>query len=619
MLRTCLALALALVSVSVYGAEQYAQLGTLPFSGASGVNGGAGWTNLTPVSGSGTCNTSATGTYTGSCIIYVSQSTGNDGNSCAAAPPINNSFATPCKTLAHAYAAVRNNKADWVVGLCGDTWTGEAFSSITQSGVSSAQPMVFNSYGACSASTPYPLIIASSAQPVGFNSNGGDFIAIMNWKWYACTRDPNATLCTPSGTDEQSGGWFGVQWNPSTACTWVLIEGMNLSFAIDNIVFAPQTTPGTCTVRVRRNVVTDSYSTVSGSQGMYLQGLGSILVEENVFDHNGWNETVSGGGASIFSQNIYISCNNASEVVTGNISTRASNMGLEARNGGTTTNNLLAQNNVAGLEQNCGSTAPSATTTWSYNVAIEGQNRNTDAAGIYVVANGPTTYDHNIVAHATDASALWAVAALQNSVNITAASPGVVTISQQGTLGYDDTNPAPVANNLQVSLIGPLPTGLTMGTTYWVENFNWAVAATLNLSLTNGGATINTSGSPCTSGSCTLALLTDRATLTNSIACDWAGNASGTVQNFLDASIGTTNTSYFHSADCNSNGYSSPNRTLGQYYASVGNPGGFPSTTAGFISAIRKQSLANFNANLLAVNANCYIQTGFGFTCPGGS
>ena len=41
-------------------------------------------------------------------------------------------------------------------------------------------------------------------------------------------------------------------------------------------------------VTVRRSVITDAYN----GSGAYINGVDGITFEDNVFDHNGWNEMV---------------------------------------------------------------------------------------------------------------------------------------------------------------------------------------------------------------------------------------------------------------------------------------------------------------------------------------
>jgi len=71
-----------------------------------------------------------------------------------------------------------------------------------------------------------------------------------------------------------------------------------------------------------------------------------------------------------------------------------------------------------------------------------------------------------------------------NTVNVSVASPGVVT----------DTGHTFAVNTPVVFTSGPLPTGLTVGTTYFVRNP--VAGVSYELSATTGGASINTTGSP---------------------------------------------------------------------------------------------------------------------------
>ena len=55
-----------------------------------------GWTVFSPSPGTGSCSAD---TYTGTCVVYVSASAGNDSTCAAVAPPVNESGVTPCATL----------------------------------------------------------------------------------------------------------------------------------------------------------------------------------------------------------------------------------------------------------------------------------------------------------------------------------------------------------------------------------------------------------------------------------------------------------------------------------------------------------------------------------------
>ena len=73
------------------------------------------------------------------------------------------------------------------------------------------------------------------------------------------------------------------------------------------------------------------------------------------------------------------------------------------------------------------------------------------------------------------------LSSLGGTVTLTIASPCVVTL----------TNALPTGTGIQLATTGALPTGLTAGTTYYLENVE---GLTANLSATPGGALINTSG-----------------------------------------------------------------------------------------------------------------------------
>ena len=84
-------------------------------------------------------------------------------------------------------------------------------------------------------------------------------------------------------------------------------------------------------------------------QGMYISGVDGILIEENLFDHNGWDEQIEGAGATMFNHNIYMSTSNPNWdkiAVRGNILARASAHGLQLRSGGLVEDNLFVQNAI---------------------------------------------------------------------------------------------------------------------------------------------------------------------------------------------------------------------------------------------------------------------------------
>lgn len=116
------------------------------------------------------------------------------------------------------------------------------------------------------------------------------------------------------------------------------------------------------------------------------------------------------------------------------------------------------------------------------------QNLMTSGTGMVFDYDAATVYFHNGVSathqyYKFDLSAAPVVADIFTGVTVTAATPGVVTAT-----GHTFVNDSRV-----VFTAGTLPTGLSLNTVYYVRG---SAANVFNLSLTAGGANINTSGSP---------------------------------------------------------------------------------------------------------------------------
>ena len=79
----------------------------------------------------------------------------------------------------------------------------------------------------------------------------------------------------------------------------------------------------------------------------WASGIDGLLIEENLFDHNGWSEFIPGANATTFNHNIYVVTSTIDLVARGNILARASATGLQARSGGIVENNLFVDNPFA--------------------------------------------------------------------------------------------------------------------------------------------------------------------------------------------------------------------------------------------------------------------------------
>lgn len=90
-------------------------------------------------------------------------------------------------------------------------------------------------------------------------------------------------------------------------------------------------------IAIRRNLILNSFSMNSHSQGLFVSGASNLLIKENFFDHNGWliqsqtkGRGQENGQATIYNHNIYI--NGSSDIIIeGNLIFRAASMGIKMR------------------------------------------------------------------------------------------------------------------------------------------------------------------------------------------------------------------------------------------------------------------------------------------------
>ena len=366
-------------------------------------------------------------------IIYVSSSTGNDNNN-GLTPQ------TAVATIAKGETLLRNGYPDQLLLKAGDTFVNQSFGDLTVSGQSATAPMVIGTYGTGAA--PIVETTPSSNWGVGIGSlpgQGGNFLVVEGIDFYDYTRDPsNPAYAGPNTTD--TGTNF---LNPNTTVTLI---GDKFSFYATDIVFNSGSSAATSsTVTLYRNVVTDAWSATSHSQGLYVSGVGNLVVEQNVFDHNGWNASIPGAEETIFNRNVYLQSNNGPVTFTGNISANSSSEGVQVRSGGTITGNLfLADSAGFSIGENPGtSSTPLSTLTSTVatgNVVLNSTDIHSSSGlqarsdGIVVNnASGPgVQVTNNIVADPTGSLVNQSGISLNNNVTGINATNNII---------YDVANP----------------------------------------------------------------------------------------------------------------------------------------------------------------------------------
>ncbi|HWE02114.1 MAG TPA: carbohydrate-binding protein [Tepidisphaeraceae bacterium] len=303
----------------------------------------AGWTVVTPNSNDR--------------VIYCSSSTGNDSNTGL-------SSNAPVKTLAKAESMLRNGYGDEMLLKAGDVWQGN-FVYWRLSGASSQDPMVLGSYGA----GPRPLILTGTQSGLVAGSSGSpnvSYLSIMGIQFDADGRDPSRTA-NPSHADPT-----GI--NILSAGTSILIENCEVENYQVNINVQDYNGP-ISNVSIRRNVVLDAWSTDAHAQGLYVTGVNGLLVQGNDFDHNGWNEQVSGATSNWYNHDCYLSANNSGCVILDNIFANAAAYGLQARSGGTIEGNVFINDPIGmsfGVVNGAATTVGGVTGQVTNNVFIGG-------------------------------------------------------------------------------------------------------------------------------------------------------------------------------------------------------------------------------------------------------
>src|SRR5665213_1584411 len=257
-------------------------------------------------------------------LIYVSSS-GSDTNTGLSA-------SSPLATIAKAYGRLRNGYPDWILLKRGDTYH-ESFANFADSGRSQQEPAVVTDYG--DPSLPRPIVDAgaNNAFVTGKSIQHVDVIGIA---FTTSTHNPSSPNFNGKGQD-------GCEDDGTT--TDLLVEDCSFSYFVNDINLVGNSGPIN-NITIRRCEILDSYSNSAGthSQGMFAAYVDGLSIEDNVFDHDGWNTSVIGATPTIFNHDCYLHSSNNGVVVTNNIFADASSFGLQARAGGIVDNNVFVNN-----------------------------------------------------------------------------------------------------------------------------------------------------------------------------------------------------------------------------------------------------------------------------------
>lgn len=301
--------------------------------------------------------------------VYVSSSTGNDENT--------GTMAAPVRTIAHAVDLMESRSASWLLLKRGDVFE-EGLGHWKINGSSESDRAVVTSYGELS--LPRPILRTGPDEAGVYIGGGGgaparaSHIALVGLHFYAHTRDPgSSTFETQSESTPLRQGIFFLRPGED-----LLVEDCHFAFYGVNLVVQAEG-EGLRGFRMRRNVVVDSYGYSTGdiyhhSQGIYMSNVHDALIEENVFDHNGWNETVPTGRPTIYNHNLYLQNGNSEVVVRRNVIARGAATGTQLRPGGVMDNNLYIGNSIAAFVARDDEPPPTLMQVLRDNVVLHGSN-----------------------------------------------------------------------------------------------------------------------------------------------------------------------------------------------------------------------------------------------------
>ncbi|MGD0769137.1 MAG: right-handed parallel beta-helix repeat-containing protein [Tepidisphaeraceae bacterium] len=269
----------------------------------------------------------------GARIVLLSTSDGSD---------FNDGMLQPVRSLQKALSLVRNGFPDRILFKRGDVFAAANLdANIEVEGRSSFEPLIIGAYG--NIRLPRPLLRSHLSLGAHVLPR---FLVLQSLDLFADTRDPSAkTFNVKKMSDRQN---FGIGLVCSGRFLWIedcrcrdFGMGLNLQGARNDLFD---------TLVIRRCQILDSWA-FGMSSGIYLQDFQNVLIEENLFDHNGWIEHLPGAGKTMFNHNMYLQHGAMGEdrhiIVRNNVIARAASHGCQLRPGGLLENNLFLKNPLA--------------------------------------------------------------------------------------------------------------------------------------------------------------------------------------------------------------------------------------------------------------------------------
>jgi hypothetical protein len=304
----------------------------------------------------------------------------------------------PVRSIARGASLLRDGSADQLLLNRGDVWR-ETLGEWSKGGRNAQEPMVIGAYG--TGARPRLETGTKTALSISSASTDVQHLSILGLHLVASARVPG-TADFVAGSD--GGNGLRILTNVDD----LLVEDCVIQAYETNVLLQDHNGPQHNVV-IRRSSILDAYSVGKGhSQGLYAYGVDGLLLEGNLFDHNGWSETVAGAPATVFNHNIYLSSHNANVVIRENVIANASSHGLQARSGGRVENNVFLDNPIGmtfGVVKGAAVTPGGVSGVINGNVFlgtrdIAGEKRGKGLEVGNTRPNIPTVVSNNIFSHA---------------------------------------------------------------------------------------------------------------------------------------------------------------------------------------------------------------------------
>ncbi|MCK5601202.1 hypothetical protein KAR91_05015 [Candidatus Pacearchaeota archaeon] len=521
-------------------------------------------------------------------IVYVSTS-GDDSTGLYYSPndsvigdnPFNPTGAiAPYATFIKAYSKLRDGYPDIVLFKRGDTWSASSFMKLDKSGRSQTERMIVGAYG------------ATGNRPK-FNNT---YVAFTVRSSYIILTDLELEHVDRNPLESD---YNGIEWEGSSSHT--LIEGIYIHYFKSNFVCQSNDSLGNpviTDVALRRNVIADGWGGPTHGQGIYTHQISDLLIEENVFDHNGWEATHK--KQTVFDRSMYLS-RTSGTIVRGNIDARGASGGVQMRRGGVYDYNLSLQNPVAVAVGHSQSIIDS-TSSIRYNVILDSRDIETSPRGNAIAVGNRqvnTVVHDNIIAHQISGTDNIYPISLTGETGMTYQDPAECpppcysyTVNTQITnnIVYKwDKNGIPMDTVLR---IGQATIGVTAQNNIFQQPSGGELVMYIEGTQHSGpDASWVFSGNTYSAGSNTMPF-----------------EADGVLMNYATWIADVSETGSSTSAVS----FTAPERTIESYAQAMGlSPTGYEDGLDKFLQETRKQSRVNWNEKYTAVAVINYIREGF--------